>query len=287
MSQYILNQPDKLTNFINNCNTKNINMQLIKNIEFANAVSIYVTLPSMLVDIINLYANYVIDVSISQKIFDVQEYSNEHNIIVQRLHMHLIFKTHLFRSTCCIKFKYSQHSSIVYKSLLNTIFNNDTFDYEISSIDFKDFFDLSHCDFRDCVCADISDCIRTDISDETDNFMDFNLHRTIDSNVFFNCFSKNTQQHSNVISYDPPRIKEHENCKYNKKLKCYDHILMKTLRFPLMIRYYIINPKKLSTIIAINKIFYEFINEQMINISHDHAKVQKLISNHIKDFDNE
>lgn len=307
MTQLVLEHSDKLTDYINNIeDTKSINVRL-KSIcpepERSNVLITFTTLPQVLINIINAYADDLYDIRITRKIINYHEYCNINDRYVRRVHIHFNFDAHSFQSLCCIKFKYIQYSSVVYKSLLNTLIkDNNVIEYKLFEYTrrfqyyeelfrrqqflkqlFKESDYWTDQNKNVVVCNNLNkychDCNKNDYDNDNINF---DLMNAFDSNLFFNCFSNNTQQKHNIIKHDTPRIRRKdgvtyivENCEYNKKTNKYEHILVNE-KVTKMAQYEIKNYDQFTNILIINKILYEFVNKQMKNMSNDYDKIQRL-----------
>lgn len=113
----------------------------------------------------------------------------------------------------------------------------------------------------------------------------FDKNMIFDEKLFFNCYSENTQQYYNKINNNLSSIDTNKNedckedCKYDKDNDCYRQVKINGHSANLA-QYKIKNYDKLTNIIAINKILYEFVNKYFKQLCDDRAKLEQLISNH-------
>lgn len=296
MAQFIFEQFHELTlmKYIEDVdNIKNINIQLRSSWqERFNVLTINIALPQTLIQIIDAYVVDVFNILISR-----------HNICTRhnQMHMHFNFDTDSFESTCCIKFRnpriyYSTitHDSCgAYNSVLNTfitdnevlkykIFHNKKHKYskklsqqqKILKTHFKqvnNYFKAYH-NCNNCTNTYCNICVNAyrNICIDNDDHVDFDQMLLFDSALFFNCYSMNTQQIHNTIKYIPSGHKKHndgniyitEDCTYNNKTDCYKQIVV-TNKTSKMMQYKIINHKRFTDILVVNKILYEFIDTLM------------------------
>lgn len=250
----------------------------------------------MLINLIDAFTNDIFEIVISRNIIRATP---------RQTHVDFNFNTKLFRSKYCVKIVdliYEIEPYSGYESLLNTFITNDRIlEYKMFLIKMRDertnlaqrqkllkkHFKQSNIVFKTCdnlndycnICHDERYCNdRCSSCRFNDGFTE---DSTFDSILFFNHHNLITQQHHNTIKHVSPRIKKHpydgicivEDCKYNKKTKCYEHILVNNSTSR-MTQYKIIDLEEFTNILVVNKILYELIDKQMKNLSDD--KLQEM-----------
>lgn len=309
MTQFIFEHSDALTNFINDSQDisqiidmhseeQKIQIKSI-NLERLNKIILHTTLPQVLIEIIDSYVNDKINLYVSRH-FQYQDPE-------QRLHVHFVchindasidFDTYIFNEVCCcIKFKHNEinngyssslnfhhynhytyaHNTIEcyeYKTFTYNLVLVNRYEYKYQDARLKEIFENHDKHF--CKCKNPCD----------PNYVQ-DCH-SLDLNLFFNCYSKNSQQLNNEIKHDSPSIKIQndesyvvENCKYYNDSEYYKQARVTPYTTKLA-QFKIINHVKLTNTIAIYKLLFETINTQMKQICDDHEKVQQLIDYVIK-----
>lgn len=297
MAQIICEHPHELRYFIDNLDkVKTVNVRfrsvypsritsLIKTFE---CLTIHTPLPQVLIQIIDSYGGEVYDILITRNIVGVQ------GLYRRDIHMHFNFDTDVFRSLCCIKFKYGGESE--YGSILNTLINDDKIlEYKMFQSEKREnpiLLDqqqkllknyLKQSNIRLKACDSINEyCDNCDNDHST--HVGFDRNYAFNSILFFNNYSMNTRQYHNMIKHISPRninldngnIWFTEDCKYIKKTNCYKHVLVSDFSSKIT-QYKIVDHAQFTNILKINKILYEFIDREMKEKSHYYFKIEPLL----------
>lgn len=309
MTQFVFKHPNAINNFVNDYGnilfkqrfTKNIYVQIKStNLEKLNIITSHTTLPLVLIEIIDSYLCDKFNLHIIQKF--VEFYYDKDNDYNQQIHCHFLFyiknacinfNTYSFDSACCIEFKRDKFNCTYDSSSKLYIHNNDVFKYDVCDyarcVPFAEYRELLHKETDLKSIFNNHDKLFTTC--RTREYDNYDLCTMPDANLFFNCFSENSQQNYNKIEcYSPcitmqsdPNIKMYrtktniiEDCKYDKDSDSYKHGLVDH-HIAKLARYKIIDHEKLTIVIAINKLLFETVNTLMKQICDDHQKVKHII----------
>lgn len=290
MTQFVLECPEELIDFV----TNNYTILCVKikhiNLEVLSIIANNTPLSKVLITIID---SYVADIIIMQIIKEIIEepYFNDS----KRSHTHfsfimnnsiINFDTYSFRFMCCIKFECqincflqnNGYESSLYIAYIGTyseyVFTNQTNDvlnYKIfkhrrsKDRGYEDrckLFETVIKKFNEC-CVKFNGCVE---------YSNCHCYNAPNFNLIFNHYSQNAQQNYNLIEHDA-NINKCENVTYDIKSDCYNHTHVSRNQINLR-QYKIMNHKKFTTIIAINKLLFDVINKQSKYIHDFHIKTR-------------
>lgn len=300
MTQFILECPNELINYIDNiditkCNTsKHLNIQLTMiNPKCLNVFMTQTIFPTALIEIINEYICDKFEMQVIRNCCEVIKWKDCNDI---HAHFYLSldnaninFNTYSFDTTYCIK-NNCVSNKVCYKSLIQSRISDD----DVVKIDifyrYYKSMNVHACHNELKIILEDPDTYFNDNKDRTykDKIYsyenDFECFDTVDTNLFFNCYfskrtnnSNDTYYGNNIIENDLLSVKLCKNCalgtisasasacKYYEKDDCYKQIVVGKFNAE-MIQYTVLNHEKLMTIIGINKLLFEIINKQMKQI---------------------
>lgn len=300
MARFVINNSDELIKFIDDKSSKThhqMNLQLIDSHNANTTSKSITTLPQILIDIINSYLPTQIHVS--KYCISDYEYTFD-NALCRRYHEHYKFvitnnfSNINFALTYCFHFwcdhKLEAKNIFIKEPVYDTLSccdiddNADIFEREISGYpmvyldDYMLMFENRH---PKCARNYLDDASRllflnnalanpNEYFGKADKFVnnfcnvnDNNCSNVLNDNVFFNCYSGDTNQY-NSLNTNVIRYSNHvEKCERCKDSTDYNYVFVKKYG-PTLIKYKVINHEKLMYIIAVNKLLYDIVNERII-----------------------
>lgn len=313
-NRFIFERPDELIKYINEDNFdwnkyeyKDINLQLVSpnlELEILSNLTNYTMLPLVLINTIILFIDNKINLRVKKRVVSKTHMWFESSKHSQPIEVYFDIFTDSFRFKCYVCYNhctyYGGQNNIYLSTLHLCNIDNNILEYKVikrkkehCSLDYKyALFDEIFNDPDKYFAKNLNKFIVK--RDDFKEYLNYGLvdeyfmySRSFDCNLFFNCYSKNTQQSYNIIKHDSPCIKKTtrcdikniEDCKYKKISDIYEHVSVEDKQIKLA-QYQIKNYRKLTNIISIIKLLYETINEHMKDMCNDYEKNHDFINAH-------
>lgn len=294
MAQIVLKHPDKLIQYIDQIPiksdpyVKNIIIQLeFINPSCTNILVHQTSLPYILIEIINSYSNELLDIYVDQ--INSGQIDGEYHKHIGFTSIKNNFLALSFSIVQCFSFWYIKNKGKIEHRAASNIYNIS------DSIIEQRFFDKKVSDYANKYSYNIKQYnikqynIKQILSNESINwhhkskhainyFVNCTGYDIANHNIFFNKYCEKTNQKHNIIEHNFPNINIDKNndsvndidddCKFIKNLDCYVQISVKKNRIN-MIEHKIKNHEKLTDIIAINKLLYDFVEKRVIDLCHN------------------
>lgn len=288
MAQFVFddNNLNKLINFIDGRSLINdqMNLQLIDS-HFIDDIAKIIAIPKVLLEIVNSYLQIQIQIHVTK--YNINNYQ-----YIEKQQHHAHFKFIISNDFLNIKFALvycfyffrewdirSEGISIaksVYDTFSHCCADDDTFERKLFVHrneqnfvkDIKNKYDAERLIFLTNAFVNPDKYFTIDKISLNDKYHDIkNPHcgDVLNDNIFFNCYSKNTHQNHNMIRNNFQNINDDkyfnhvELCKYDENSNNYNYIFVRQYTTK-MVKYKVKNHKKMSCIIAINKLLYDIIH---------------------------